>query len=60
MRSRPSGDASVPPRMAQLGIGTTVADSECSLGAQYAAMAREDGHLPPGSRANSTSPAGYT
>jgi hypothetical protein len=37
----------VPPRTAPLGIKTTVAASELSLGAMFAAFAREDGHLPP-------------
>lgn len=41
------GDASVPPKMAPLGISTIVAAPELALGAQYAAAARETGHLPP-------------
>jgi hypothetical protein len=41
------GDASVPPKMAPLGISTIVAVPELALGAQYAAAAREAGHLPP-------------
>jgi UDP:flavonoid glycosyltransferase YjiC (YdhE family) len=41
------GDAAVAPKMAPLGIKTTVTASELSLGAMFAAFAREDGHLPP-------------
>jgi UDP:flavonoid glycosyltransferase YjiC (YdhE family) len=41
------GDDSVPPKVAPLGIEAVVADPALSLGAQYAAAAREDGDLPP-------------
>jgi hypothetical protein len=41
------GDAAVAPKMAPLGIKTTVTASELSLGAMFAAFARGDGHLPP-------------
>ena len=40
------GDAGVPPSVAPLGIETTVAAPELSLGEVYAAAARDDGHLP--------------
>lgn len=41
------GDTGVASRMAPLGIATTVPDPELSLGGVFAALAREDGHLPP-------------